>query len=61
MSPTSSDSEMIFDSEDAEMYYIAEDMKKDLIRPLELPGSKMKTKLIYLVVFRWLPSRPASG
>ena len=21
----------------------------------------MKTKLIYLVVFRWLPSRPASG
>ena len=24
---------MIFDSEDAEMYYIAEDMKWDLIRP----------------------------
>ena len=43
---------MIFDSEDAEMYYIAEDMKKDLIRPLELQGSKMKTKLIYLLIFR---------
>ena len=27
MSSTSSDSEMTFDSEDAEMYYIAEDMK----------------------------------
>ena len=52
MCSTSSDSEMIFDSEDAEMYYIAEDMKKDLIRPLELQGSKMKTKLIYLLFFR---------
>ena len=32
LSSTSSDSEMTFDSEDAEMYYIAEDMKSDLIR-----------------------------
>ena len=35
MPSTSTDSEMTFDSEDAEMYYIAEDMKWDLIRPGE--------------------------
>ena len=41
---------MTFDSEDAEMYYIAEDMKWDLIRPRGV--LKMNTKLIYLPVFR---------
>ena len=35
MSSTSSDSETTLDSEDPEMYYIAEDMKKNLIRPGE--------------------------
>ena len=32
VSSTSSDSKVNFDSEDSEIYYIAEDMKKDLTR-----------------------------
>ena len=42
---------MTFDSEDAEMYYIAEDMNEVGLLKYD-PGSKMKTKLIYLLVFR---------
>ena len=47
ISSTLSDSEMTFDPEDAEIYYIAEDMKMDFLRP----RNKMKTKLIYFLVF----------
>ena len=56
MSSTSSDSEMTFDSEDSEIYYIAlEDTRH------EVGFKTMTTKLIYWLVFCWPPSRPASG
>ena len=45
MSSTSSDSEMTFDSEDSEIYYIAEDTGR------EVGFKTMTTKLIYWLVF----------
>ena len=45
MSSTSSDSEMTFDSEDSEIYYIAEDTKH------EVGFKTMTTKLICWLVF----------
>ena len=49
---------MTFDSEDSEIYYIAEDTE-DTGR--EVGFKTMTTKLIYWLVFCWPPSRPASG
>ena len=45
MSSTSSDSEMTFDSEDSEIYYIAEDARR------EVGFKTMTTKLMYWLVF----------
>ena len=45
MSSTSSDSEMTFDSEDSEIYYIAEDTRR------EVEFKTMTTKLMYWLVF----------
>ena len=44
---------MNVDSEDFEIYYIAEDTKEDYTR--------WQPKIYYLQVFCWAPSRPASG